>query len=146
MSKSLGNSPDALELIKNYGADGVRMGLMLAAPAGNDILYDDALCEQGRNFNNKIWNAFRLVKGWNVDETLPQPQTAAIAVEWFDAQLNRTLEEVKDLFGKYRLSEALMAIYSGTSMHCSVCCILSCPSSPKNCGNTCMTAKKAKAS
>lgn len=87
------------------------MGLMLAAPAGNDILYDDALCEQGRNFNNKIWNAFRLVKGWNVDETLPQPQTAAIAVEWFDAQLNRTLEEVKDLFGKYRLSEALMAIY-----------------------------------
>ncbi len=111
MSKSLGNSPDALELIKTYGADGVRMGLMLAAPAGNDILYDDALCEQGRNFNNKIWNAFRLVKGWNVDETLPQPQTAAIAVEWFDAQLNRTLEEVKDLFGKYRLSEALMAVY-----------------------------------
>ena len=111
MSKSLGNSPDALELIKTYGADGVRMGLMLAAPAGNDILYDDALCEQGRNFNNKIWNAFRLVKGWNVDETLPQPQTAAIAVEWFDAQLNRTLEEVKDLFGKYRLSEALMDIY-----------------------------------
>ena len=111
MSKSLGNSPDALELIKTYEADGVRMGLMLAAPAGNDILYDDALCEQGRNFNNKIWNAFRLVKGWNVDETLPQPQTAAIAVEWFDAQLNRTLEEVKDLFGKYRLSEALMAIY-----------------------------------
>ena len=102
MSKSLGNSPDALELIKTYGADGVRMGLMLAAPAGNDILYDDALCEQGRNFNNKIWNAFRLVKGWNVDETLPQPQTAAIAVEWFDAQLNRTLEEVKDLFGKYQ--------------------------------------------
>jgi len=111
MSKSLGNSPDALELIKTYGADGVRMGLMLAAPAGNDILYDDALCEQGRNFNNKIWNAFRLVKGWNVDEPLPQPQTAAIAVEWFDAQLNRTLEEVKDLFGKYRLSEALMAVY-----------------------------------
>lgn len=111
MSKSLGNSPDALELIKTYGADGVRMGLMLAAPAGNDILYDDALCEQGRNFNNKIWNAFRLVRGWNVDETLPQPQTAAIAVEWFDAQLNRTLEEVKDLFGKYRLSEALMAVY-----------------------------------
>ena len=111
MSKSLGNSPDALELIKTYGADGVRMGLMLASPAGNDILYDDALCEQGRNFNNKIWNAFRLVKGWNVDETLPQPQTAAIAVEWFDAQLNRTLEEVKDLFGKYRLSEALMAVY-----------------------------------
>ncbi|WP_286007448.1 valine--tRNA ligase [Barnesiella viscericola] len=111
MSKSLGNSPDALELIKTYGADGVRMGLMLAAPAGNDILYDDALCEQGRNFNNKIWNAFRLVKGWTVDETLEQPQTAQIAVKWFDAQLSRTLAEVKDLFGKYRLSEALMAIY-----------------------------------
>ena len=111
MSKSLGNSPDALELIKTYGADGVRMGLMLAAPAGNDILYDDALCEQGRNFNNKIWNAFRLVKGWNVDDNLEQPQTAQIAVQWFDAQLNRTLAEVKDLFGKYRLSEALMAVY-----------------------------------
>ena len=100
MSKSLGNSPDALELIKTYGADGVRMGLMLAAPAGNDILYDDALCEQGRNFNNKIWNAFRLVKGWTVDEKLEQPQTAQIAVKWFDAQLSRTLAEVKDLFGK----------------------------------------------
>ena len=111
MSKSLGNSPDALELIKTYGADGVRMGLMLAAPAGNDILYDDALCEQGRNFNNKIWNAFRLVKGWNVDESLEQPQTAQIAVKWFDAQLSRTLAEVKDLFGKYRLSVALMAVY-----------------------------------
>ena len=111
MSKSLGNSPDALELIKTYGADGVRMGLMLAAPAGNDILYDDALCEQGRNFNNKIWNAFRLVKGWSVDESLEQPQTAQIAVKWFDAQLSRTLAEVKDLFGKYRLSEALMAVY-----------------------------------
>ncbi|HIZ26251.1 valine--tRNA ligase [Barnesiella sp. An55] len=111
MSKSLGNSPDALELIKTYGADGVRMGLMLAAPAGNDILYDDALCEQGRNFNNKIWNAFRLVKGWSVDDKLEQPQTAQIAVKWFDAQLSRTLAEVKDLFGKYRLSEALMAIY-----------------------------------
>lgn len=111
MSKSLGNSPDALELIKTYGADGVRMGLMLAAPAGNDILYDDALCEQGRNFNNKIWNAFRLVKGWNVYESLEQPQTAQIAVKWFDAQLSRTLAEVKDLFGKYRLSEALMAVY-----------------------------------
>ncbi len=111
MSKSLGNSPDALELIKTYGADGVRMGMMLSAPAGNDILFDDALCEQGRNFNNKIWNAFRLIKGWNIDENLSQPQTAAIAVKWFDAQLNRTLDEVQDLFGKYRLSEALMAIY-----------------------------------
>ena len=111
MSKSLGNSPDALELIKTYGADGVRMGLMLAAPAGNDILYDDALCEQGRNFNNKIWNAFRLVKGWEVDETIVQPEASAAATQWFEAELNRTLEEVKDLFGKYRLSEALMAVY-----------------------------------
>lgn len=111
MSKSLGNSPDALELIKTYGADGVRMGLMLAAPAGNDILYDDALCEQGRNFNNKIWNAFRLVKGWEVDETIAQPEASAAATQWFEAELNRTLEEVKDLFGKYRLSEALMAVY-----------------------------------
>ena len=111
MSKSLGNSPDALGLIDKFGADGVRMGLMLAAPAGNDILYDDSLCEQGRNFCNKIWNAFRLVKGWNVDENLPQPDTAAIAVKWFDAQLSQTLAEVKDLFSKYRLSEALMAVY-----------------------------------
>ncbi len=111
MSKSLGNSPDALGLIDKFGADGVRMGLMLAAPAGNDILYDDSLCEQGRNFCNKIWNAFRLVKGWNVDENLPQPDTAAIAVKWFDAQLSKTLAEVKDLFSKYRLSEALMAVY-----------------------------------
>lgn len=111
MSKSLGNSPDPLELIKTYGADGVRMGLMLAAPAGNDILYDDSLCEQGRNFNNKIWNAFRLVKGWEVNETIKQPESSAIAIEWFDAQLNRTLAEVKDLFSKYRLSEALMAVY-----------------------------------
>ena len=111
MSKSLGNSPGPLELIKTYGADGVRMGLMLAAPAGNDILYDDSLCEQGRNFNNKIWNAFRLVKGWEVNETIKQPESSAIAIEWFDAQLNRTLAEVKDLFSKYRLSEALMAVY-----------------------------------
>ena len=111
MSKSLGNSPDALGLIDQFGADGVRMGLMLAAPAGNDILYDDALCEQGRNFCNKIWNAFRLVKGWTVDDTIPQPETASIAVRWFDAQLSKTLIEVQDLFGKFRLSEALMAVY-----------------------------------
>ncbi|MBQ5775417.1 MAG: valine--tRNA ligase [Bacteroidaceae bacterium] len=111
MSKSLGNSPDALGLIDQFGADGVRMGLMLAAPAGNDILYDDSLCEQGRNFCNKIWNAFRLVKGWTVDENLTQPETAAIAVRWFDAQLSKTLIEVKDLFSKFRLSEALMAVY-----------------------------------
>ncbi len=111
MSKSLGNSPDALELIERFGADGVRMGLMLAAPAGNDILYDDSLCEQGRNFCNKIWNAFRLVKGWNVDPSLAQPQSAAIAATWFDAKLSQTLEEIQDLFSKFRLSEALMAAY-----------------------------------
>jgi len=111
MSKSLGNSPDALGLIDQYGADGVRMGLMLAAPAGNDILYDDALCEQGRNFCNKIWNAFRLVKGWTVDETIAQPETASIAIKWFDAQLAKTQAEVQDLFSKFRLSEALMAVY-----------------------------------
>lgn len=111
MSKSLGNSPDALGLIDQFGADGVRMGLMLAAPAGNDILYDDSLCEQGRNFCNKIWNAFRLVKGWTVDENLTQPETAATAVRWFEAQLSKTLIEVKDLFSKFRLSEALMAVY-----------------------------------
>ena len=110
MSKSLGNSPDPLELIEKYGADGVRMGLMLAAPAGNDILYDDSLCEQGRNFNNKIWNAFRLVKGWEVADG-EQPEYAKIAVKWFDAVLNKTLAEVDDLFGKFRLSEALMAVY-----------------------------------
>ena len=110
MSKSLGNSPDPLTLIEKYGADGVRMGLMLAAPAGNDILYDDSLCEQGRNFNNKIWNAFRLVKGWEVADTA-QPEYAKTAVAWFDSVLNRTLAEVEDLFGKFRLSEALMAVY-----------------------------------
>ena len=110
MSKSLGNSPDPLELIQKYGADGVRMGLMLAAPAGNDIPYDDALCEQGRNFNNKIWNAFRLVKGWNVED-IEQPEYAHSAVKWFESTINATLEEVKDLFGKFRLSEALMAVY-----------------------------------
>ncbi len=110
MSKSLGNSPDPLELIQKYGADGVRMGLMLAAPAGNDIPYDDALCEQGRNFNNKIWNAFRLVKGWDVED-IEQPEYAHSAVKWFESTINATLEEVKDLFGKFRLSEALMAVY-----------------------------------
>lgn len=110
MSKSLGNSPDPLELIDRFGADGVRMGLMLAAPAGNDILYDDALCEQGRNFNNKIWNAFRLVKGWEVAD-IEQPEHSRLAVEWFQSTLDNTLAEVKDLFSKFRLSEALMAIY-----------------------------------
>ena len=110
MSKSLGNSPDPLELIDKYGADGVRMGMMLAAPAGNDILFDEALCEQGRNFNNKIWNAFRLVKGWQVAD-MEQPEYARLATGWFEAMLAKTAEEVNDLFGKYRLSEALMAVY-----------------------------------
>ncbi len=110
MSKTLGNSPDPLELIDKYGADGVRMGMMLAAPAGNDILFDEALCEQGRNFNNKIWNAFRLVKGWQVAD-IEQPECARLATNWFEAILAKTSEEVNDLFGKYRLSEALMAIY-----------------------------------
>jgi len=110
MSKSLGNSPDPLELIDKYGADGVRMGMMLAAPAGNDILFDDALCEQGRNFNNKIWNAFRLVKGWNVEGN-EQPEYARLATEWFEAMLAKTAAEVNDLFSKYRLSEALMVVY-----------------------------------
>ncbi len=110
MSKSLGNSPDPLELIDRFGADGVRMGLMLAAHAGNDILYDDALCEQGRNFNNKIWNAFRLVKGWQVAD-IEQPEHSRLAVEWFQSILDSTLAEIKDLFAKFRLSDALMAAY-----------------------------------
>lgn len=111
MSKSLGNSPDPLDLIQTYGADGVRMGMMLAAPAGNDILFDEILCEQGRNFNNKIWNAFRLLKGWKVDAGLPVPESAALASQWFDSVLNKTASEVADLFSKYRISEALMAVY-----------------------------------
>lgn len=110
MSKSLGNSPDPLELIERFGADGVRMGMMLAAPAGNDILFDESLCEQGRNFNNKIWNAFRLVKGWEVAD-IPQPESAVVAIKWFKAQLAKTITEVDDLFSKYRISEALMAVY-----------------------------------
>ena len=110
MSKSLGNSPDPLDLIERFGADGVRMGMMLSAPAGNDILFDDALCEQGRNFNNKIWNAFRLVKSWEV-ANIAQPEYAALATEWFESMLAKTAAEVDDLFSKYRLSEALMAIY-----------------------------------
>ena len=110
MSKSLGNSPDPIELIEKFGADGVRMGMMLSAPAGNDILFDEALCEQGRNFNNKIWNAFRLVKGWKVAD-IEQPETGKIATEWFEAKLKQTNAEVDDLFKKYRISEALMAVY-----------------------------------
>ena len=111
MSKSLGNSPDPLDLIDRYGADGVRMGMMLSAPAGNDILFDDVLCEQGRNFNNKIWNAFRLVKGWEVSEEVPVPEAAELAMRWFESKQNAVAAELADLFGKYRLSEALMAVY-----------------------------------
>ena len=111
MSKSLGNSPDPLDLIEKYGADGVRMGMMLSAPAGNDILFDDALCEQGRNFNNKIWNAFRLIKGWEVSAEVPVPEASELAVRWFEAKQNEVAAEVADLFSKYRLSEALMAVY-----------------------------------
>ena len=110
MSKSLGNSPDPLELIERFGADGVRMGMMLAAPAGNDILFDETLCEQGRNFNNKIWNAFRLVKGWEVAD-IEQPKYAEQAVNWFADMLDKVSLEIEDLFSKYRLSEALMAVY-----------------------------------
>ena len=110
MSKSLGNSPDPIELIDKFGADGVRMGMMLSAPAGNDILFDEALCEQGRNFNNKIWNAFRLVKGWQVAD-VEQTQAAKTATVWFEAKLKQTNAELNDLFKKYRISEALMAVY-----------------------------------
>ena len=110
MSKSLGNSPDPIDLIEKFGADGVRMGMMLSAPAGNDILFDEALCEQGRNFNNKIWNAFRLVKGWQVAD-IEQPEAGKTAVAWFDAKLKAVGEEMQDLFSKYRISEALMAVY-----------------------------------
>ena len=110
MSKSLGNSPDPIELIDKFGADGVRMGMMLSAPAGNDILFDEALCEQGRNFCNKIWNAFRLVKGWKTAQ-MPQSETNQLAVTWFSATLGKSAAEVADLYKKYRLSEALMEIY-----------------------------------
>ena len=112
MSKSLGNSPDPIELIEKFGADGVRMGMMLSAPAGNDILFDESLCEQGRNFNNKIWNAFRLVKGWKVaDETSEMVSSNKIAVAWFEAKMKQVNAEIDDLFSKYRISEALMAVY-----------------------------------
>ena len=111
MSKSLGNSPDPLELIDKVGADGVRMGMMLSAPAGNDILFDEALCDQGRSFCNKIWNAFRLVQGWQVVASLEQPETARLAVAWFEAALRKATDEIADLFKKYRLSEALMQVY-----------------------------------
>ena len=111
MSKSLGNSPDALKLIDDYGADGIRVGLLLSAPAGNDILFDEDLCQQGKGFANKIWNAFRLIKGWEVDASLPQPATAKIGLEWYEAKFQKALAEIEDHFSKYRLSDALMAIY-----------------------------------
>ena len=111
MSKQLGNSPDPIELMQKYGADGVRMGMLLSSAAGNDLLFDETLCEQGRNFNNKIWNAFRLVKGWDTDDTIPQPEASKIAIEWFRNKLSETIIELDDLFSKYRLSEALMLLY-----------------------------------
>ena len=111
MSKSLGNSPDPLDLIARYGADGVRMGMMLAAPAGNDILYDDALCAQGMAFCNKMWNAFRLVKGWDVDEQIAQPSANVTSIEWMQAKIDETYAEINDLYSKYRLNEALMAAF-----------------------------------
>jgi valyl-tRNA synthetase len=111
MSKSLGNSPDPIGLIETYGADGVRVGMLLCSPAGNDLLFDESLSEQGRNFGNKIWNAFRLVKSWEVDNTIPRPETAEVAIRWFDSLLNKTILELEDQFDKYRISEALMLIY-----------------------------------
>ncbi|MEJ1223810.1 valine--tRNA ligase [Sediminicola sp. 1XM1-17] len=110
MSKSLGNSPDALQLIEDYGADGVRVGLLLSSAAGNDLMFDEALCQQGKNFANKIWNGFRLVKGWEVAD-LPQPESSRLGIEWYHAKFNKTLVEIEDHFSKYRISDALMAIY-----------------------------------
>lgn len=111
MSKQLGNSPDPIDLMNKYGADGVRMGMLLSSAAGNDLLFDEALCEQGRNFNNKIWNAFRLIKGWEVSDETVQPESAKIAISWFSNVLSSTVAEMDDLFSKYRLSEALMLLY-----------------------------------
>lgn len=111
MSKSLGNSPEPLELIEKFGADGVRVGLLLSASAGNDILFDEELCSQGKAFSNKIWNAFKLIKGWEVSTTIAQPESSKVAIEWYEAKLQKTLAEIEDLFEKYRLSEALMVIY-----------------------------------
>jgi|TARA_B110000046_G_scaffold85501_1_gene93505 valyl-tRNA synthetase len=111
MSKSLGNSPDALKLIDTYGADGVRVGLLLSSAAGNDLMFDEDLCQQGKQFANKIWNAFRLIKGWEIDESLPQPATAAIGLDWYEAKFQKVLAEIEDHFSKYRLSDALMSIY-----------------------------------
>ena len=111
MSKSLGNSPDALKLIEDYGADGVRVGLLLSSAAGNDLMFDEDLCQQGKGFANKIWNAFRLIKGWEVDATISQPETSKVGLVWYEAKFQKTLIEIEDHFSKYRLSDALMAIY-----------------------------------
>jgi len=111
MSKSLGNSPDPLGLIEKFGADGVRVGLLLSASAGNDIMFDEELCNQGKAFSNKIWNAFKLIKGWEVSDTIPQPESSRVAIEWYEAKLNQTLAEIEDNFEKYRISDALMGIY-----------------------------------
>ncbi|HPS46287.1 MAG TPA: class I tRNA ligase family protein, partial [Bacteroidales bacterium] len=111
MSKSLGNSPDPIELIEKYSADGVRTGMLFCSPAGNDLLFDESLCEQGRNFCNKIWNAFRLIKGWDIDENLKQPDYATVAIKWFEAKLNEEIDIINDHFNKYRVSEALMSVY-----------------------------------
>ncbi len=111
MSKTLGNSPDPIELMNHYGADGVRIGMLLTAPAGNDLPFDPALCEQGRNFSNKVWNALRLVKGWEVDEKIDQPESSKLAIQWFQTQLNKTLAGIEKNFDDYRISEALMATY-----------------------------------
>jgi valyl-tRNA synthetase len=110
MSKSLGNSPEPLELIEKFGADGVRVGLLLSASAGNDIMFDEELCNNGKAFANKIWNAFRLIKGWEVAD-IPQPESSKVAIEWYEAKLQQTLVEIEDNFEKYRLSDALMGIY-----------------------------------
>ena len=110
MSKSLGNSPDALKLIEDFGADGVRVGLLLSSAAGNDLLFDQALCHQGKAFGNKIWNAFRLIEGWEVRD-IEQPDYAAIAIDWYAAKFQKVLAEIEDHFSKFRLSDALMAIY-----------------------------------
>jgi valyl-tRNA synthetase len=111
MSKSLGNSPDPLDLISKYGSDGVRTGMLFSSPAGNDLLFDEKLCEQGRNFSNKIWNAFRLVKGWEIDASLSVPKENKVAMAWFDSKMNQSLSELEDHFKKYRMSDALMCIY-----------------------------------
>jgi valyl-tRNA synthetase len=111
MSKSLGNSPDAIELMDRFGADGVRFGMLSCAAAGNDLLFDESLCEQGKNFCNKLWNAFKLVKGWEIDNSLPQPESAKIGNDWLNAKLSQTINTIEDQFSKYRLSDALMDTY-----------------------------------